>query len=457
MRQDLGKIAQTLKALFSAAKTGGMTAALPARVVAEINRREEAGERLVGWVQLTLVVTFGTLYTISPRAEGSSNTSFTATVLIIYFVFTLFRVWLSYRRVLPTWYLVISIIADVGLLCALIYSFHIQYNQPAAFYLKAPTMIYLFIFISVRALRFDPRFVLLTGLVAAFGWFALVIYALTSDMGQMGITRNFVDYMTSNSILIGAEIDRGIAILGVTFVLTLALYRARAVLIDAISSHTAATDLAQFFSPQVAASITGADSLPAAHMSQTREAAIVMVDLRSFTATAATLPAATVMTVLGIYQDAAVQAIEANGGQIDKFMGDGILATFGAVQDSETHAADALRAALALIEAIEAIEPAVREAGWSGTFRAGVAISSGLVTVGVVGGQSRLEFTVIGNAVNTAAKLEAANKAEKTRALTDAATYSRAKAQGYDRPARELRPARHVSGLSGKVDLVVLA
>jgi adenylate cyclase len=453
----VARIIETLKALFALARSGGMTGALPARVVAEIDRREAAGERLVGWVQLALVVSFGTLYAISPRAEGSSNTSFTSTVLVIYFVFTLFRVWLSYRRVLPTWYLVISIIADVGLLCALIYSFHIQYNQPAAFYLKAPTMIYLFIFISVRALRFDPRFVLLTGVMAAVGWFALVIYALNTDMGQMRITRNYVDYMTSNSILIGAEIDRGIAILGVTLVLTLALYRARAVLIDAISSHTAASDLAQFFSPQVAASITTADSLPAAQMSKTREAAILMVDLRSFTATAATLPAETVMTVLGLYQDAAVRVIEAHDGQIDKFMGDGILATFGAVQDSETHAADALRAAVALTRAIDAIEPAVRAAGWSGPFQAGVAVSSGLVTVGVVGGQSRLEFTVIGNAVNTAAKLEAANKVEGTRVLTDAATFGRAGAQGHDLAAVEMRPGRHISGLAGPVDLVVLA
>jgi adenylate cyclase len=453
----VARIIEMLKALFALARSGGMTGALPARVVAEIDRREAAGERLVGWVQLALVVTFGTLYALSPRAEGSSNTSFTSTVLVIYFVFTLFRVWLSYRRVLPTWYLVISIIADVGLLCALIYSFHIQYNQPAAFYLKAPTMIYLFIFISVRALRFDPRFVLLTGLMAAVGWFALVIYALNTDMGQMRITRNYVDYMTSNSILIGAEIDRGIAILGVTFVLTLALYRARAVLIDAISSHTAASDLAQFFSPQVAASITKADSLPAAQMSKTREAAILVVDLRSFTATAAKLPAETVMTVLGLYQDAAVRVIEAHDGQIDKFMGDGILATFGAVEDSETHAADALRAAVALTLAIDAIEPAVRAAGWSGPFQAGIAVSSGLVTVGVVGGQSRLEFTVIGNAVNTAAKLEAANKVEGTRVLTDAATFDRAVAQGHDLPAVEMRPGRHISGLAKPVDLVVLA
>ena len=189
-------------------------AALPSRVLLEIQRREEQSERLVGWIQLLLVLIFGAFYLLGARAEGARGASFTTTILTIYIVFTLFRVWLSYRRVLPAWFLVMSIIADVGLLCALIVSFHVEYDQPAAFYLKAPTMIYLFIFISVRMLRFDPRFVLLTGLTATLGWFLLVVYALNTDMGDMHITHNYVEYLTSNTILIGAEVDRGIALLG---------------------------------------------------------------------------------------------------------------------------------------------------------------------------------------------------------------------------------------------------
>lgn len=453
----LGRLAELLLKPLGFALLSSHEVKIPARVQAEIDKREEAAERLIGWVQLLLVSIFGTLYLVSPRAEGGGDSSFTPWALMIYLVFTCFRVWLSYRIVLPSWYLVLSIIADVALLCGLIYSFHIQYNQPPAFYLKAPTMIYMFIFISLRALRFDPRFVLLTGLASVAGWLALVTYALMSDMGTMHITRNFVEYLTSNSILIGAEIDKGIALLGVSFVLSLALYRARSVLTDAMRSNTAANDLKQFFSPAVAETITGNDSLPMVGRSETREVSILIVDLRSFTTSAAELPPETVMTTLGLYQQAAVSEIQRHGGQIDKFMGDGILATFGAVEQSNTHAADALRAAVGLIDAIGAIVPDIRAAGWTAPFRAGVAVAAGMVTVGVVGARNRLEFTVIGTPVNLAAKLENANKIEDTKVLTEAQTYACAVAQGYATPVVEHRPGRRIPGFSGPLDLVVLA
>ena len=77
---------------------------------------------------------------------------------------------------------------------------------------------------------------------------------------------------------------------------------------------------------------------------------------------------------------------------------------------------------------------------------------------GAVGDGERLEFTVIGDAVNFAAKLEKHNKDEKTRALTDANTYALAERQGYAPPAvRERRPGRQVGGVADLVDIVVLA
>jgi adenylate cyclase len=77
---------------------------------------------------------------------------------------------------------------------------------------------------------------------------------------------------------------------------------------------------------------------------------------------------------------------------------------------------------------------------------------------GAVGDGERLEFTVIGDAVNFAAKLEKHNKDEKTRALVDSDTYGKAQQQGYAAPAvRERRPGRKVAGVADLVDIVVLA
>lgn len=436
--------------------TGHGTANIPARVLSEIDRREAAAERLIGWVQLGIVVAFSALYFVAPRAEGGYGENFVPMTLAAYFVFTLFRVALSYRITLPGWFLVASIVVDVALLCGLIFSFHIQYQQPAAFYLKAPTMIYLFIFIALRALRFDPRFVLITGVVATLGWLAMVTYALVTDMGQMHITKNYVDYLTSNTILIGAEIDKVLTLLGVTVILSVALYRGRDVLFDAIEARAAANDLRQFFAPEVATTITQAAEMPGAGSSVTREAAILFVDVRGFTSTADRMAPETVMSVLALYQHVALPVIERNGGQIDKFMGDGILATFGAVHDSETYAADALRAAVEVIVALDAEAEGFAAAGWPGTLRTGAGVACGTVTVGVVGAEGRLEFTVIGNPVNRASKLEGANKLLGSRALTDGETLRRAGMQGY---AAEAAPAvlRKIEGLTDPVEIVVLA
>jgi adenylate cyclase len=429
---------------------------IPQRVQAEIAKREDAAERLIGWVQLCILLAFATLYAVSPRAEGSAGENYTPTILAAYLVFTLLRLGLAYRSRPPGWFLVLSILIDVALLCALIFSFHIQYDQPAAFYLKAPTMIYMFIFISVRALRFDPRYVLASGLIAIVGWIFMVAYALNSDMGKMYVTRNYVDYLTSNSILIGAELDKIFALLGVTIVLTLALYRARYVAIIAAKSSTAAQDLGRFFAPEVASSITSSDELPEAGHCVTRDVGVLFVDVRAFTATADTLPSNTVMDVLGHYQQAAITEIQRFNGRVDKFLGDGILATFGGVEPSETYAADALHAATAVIDVLDAMQEEFAAMGWPGPFLTGAAAAAGPVKVGVVGANGRLEFTVIGSSVNLAAKLEDANKTQQTRALTDAATLRIARSQGYARDV-QLRTAARIDGIGQPIDIAVLA
>jgi adenylate cyclase len=169
------------------------------------------------------------------------------------------------------------------------------------------------------------------------------------------------------------------------------------------------------------------------------------------------MPPEVVMRVLAHYQMISLTEVEKHNGRIDKFMGDGILATFGAVQNSETYAADALRAASAVIAALDAAAQEFMALGWPGRFRTGAAVAAGDVTVGVVGSQGRYEFTVIGNAVNLASKLESANKVQGTRILTDGSTFNRAVAQGYVNTAALRRDGVRVTGITYPVDLVILA
>jgi adenylate cyclase len=151
-----------------------------------------------------------------------------------------------------------------------------------------------------------------------------------------------------------------------------------------------------------------------------------------------------------------VPVIQRHGGTIDKFLGDGIMATFGATEPSETYAADALRAAGAALAAVDAWN-AVRSADGQPTLRVNAAVATGQLVFGAVGDEQRLEYTVIGDPVNLAAKLEKHTKDEAVRALTTTAAYELALAQGYDGTgATERRKARTVAGLDAPVDLMVL-
>ena len=203
----------------------------PERVRRAIEEQRHQSEKLIGWIQFAVVVTFATLYAVSPKAFAA-DVSFEPVPWALggYLVFTLLRMAWSQRGSLPRWLVGLSVVVDMALLFSLIWSFHLQYEQPAAFYLKAPTILYVFIFIALRALRFEARFVTLAGVTAALGWFLLVLYAILSDAKDDMITRDYVEYMTSAQVLLGAEFDKIISILVVTVILAIAIIRARELL-----------------------------------------------------------------------------------------------------------------------------------------------------------------------------------------------------------------------------------
>ncbi len=431
-----------------------MSRNFPVRVQAAIEAQDEATERLIGWVQLGVFVVLGTFYLLAPKTF-TADAPFAPVpwALGTYFTFTLLRLALSYRMRLPNWFLSVSILVDMSLLMTLIWSFHLQYRQPPSFYLKAPTLLYAFIFIALRALRFQLRYVVLAGFSAAIGWLILVCYAIWSD--PTWVTHSYVDYMTMNKILIGAEFDKIIAIALVTAILALAISRARTLLVSAVSEGAAAEQYSRFLSPEAAVRIRGSEQPLAAGHGEARRTAVVCLDLRGFTRLAATMSPNEVMRFLTEYLDRVVPIITTRGGYIDKFMGDGILVTV-----SESSDANHVAAAFTIVdEVMTEIERWNKDLTTLGKppLKVGAAITAGTAIFGAVGGAGRLEYTVIGEAVNLAAKLEKHNKTAGTRALTTAATYHLAQAQGYHpRAPTTERPACRVDGVDEPIALVVL-
>ncbi|MET4724342.1 class 3 adenylate cyclase [Bradyrhizobium japonicum] len=126
-----------------------------------------------------------------------------------------------------------------------------------------------------------------------------------------------------------------------------------------------------------------------------------------------------VVPLLSRYLDITSEIIVANGGTIDKFIGDAVMAFWGAPQPQEDHAARCCRAALACCRAIEASGLA-DDLGQPLQIRIG--INSGRMLVGNIGSELRLNYTVIGDAVNVASRLEGANKSYGTQILIGEST-----------------------------------
>ena len=148
---------------------------------------------------------------------------------------------------------------------------------------------------------------------------------------------------------------------------------------------------------------------------------MLILDIRGFSAFAASQDPKDVVAALVSLHAIVVPIIEKHGGIVDKYLGDGMLATFGAARKSDTPAADALNA---LGEIVEAATRWTDEHSGETGLRLSLngAVTAGPVIFAALGDTARLEYTVIGEAVNLAAKLEKHNKAEGTAALTTAAT-----------------------------------
>jgi adenylate cyclase len=381
-------------------------APIPTRIATRIRAQEEASEILVGWIQLAVVLGFSLVYVASPKTF-SADAPFRPVpwVLAAYFAFTLLRLALAHRHRLPEWLRYASIVIDMALLLVLIWSFHLQYQQPPSFYLKAPTVLYIFIFIALRTLNFDARKVVTAGVVAVIGWLVLVVYVITIDPRDSMITHDYVEYLTSNSILIGAEVDKVISILVVTGVLALAIKRNLGLLTYAVREGVSNEDLARFVPAEVASLTKTSEDGVQVGLGELREATILFLDIEGFTTLSERLEPKRLVGTLNQFYAAVAEPLTRHDGAIVQFQGDAVLATFNAPRLNPEHAANAVRAALEIQALL-----ATRTFGDGIPLRARIGINTGQVVHGLIGTPDRLGYTVIGDEVNLAARLEALNK-----------------------------------------------
>jgi class 3 adenylate cyclase len=137
----------------------------------------------------------------------------------------------------------------------------------------------------------------------------------------------------------------------------------------------------------------------------------LFADLRSFTTFAERTPPDQVIAVLNRYFGEMSDAVLDNGGTLVAFLGDGLIAVFGAPVECDDHADRAVAAAREMVcDRLPRFNDWAREQGYGERFRMGIGMSSGPLMSGNVGSERRLEYTAIGDTVNTAARLESLTK-----------------------------------------------
>jgi adenylate cyclase len=138
-------------------------------------------------------------------------------------------------------------------------------------------------------------------------------------------------------------------------------------------------------------------------------ASILFQDIREFTLLSRTLDAAALLSLLNEFFSEVVAAVEREGGTVKQFTGDGVMALFGAPQAFADHASRAVRAALAMVQRLERLNQRWRARN-VGPLRIGIGIHSGEVVAGLIGPDERVEYGVVGDAVNIASRIEQQTK-----------------------------------------------
>jgi len=187
------------------------------------------------------------------------------------------------------------------------------------------------------------------------------------------------------------------------------------------SREEAIAQFSRFVNPHVVSQLLERGGLEGA--GQTREVTLLFSDIRGFTTLSETRAPAEVVDLLNRYFTLQVAVVFRHGGTLDKFIGDAIMAVWGAPLEDVDHAVHAVRCALDMADTLEGFKSGIGEIG--ADFDVGIGIHSGPAVVGLIGSDQRREYTSIGDTVNLASRIEGLTKDAKRRILVSRETMER--------------------------------
>lgn len=368
-----------------------------------LRRYEIAGLRLMAWLHLTaaLLTIIGALST----AKGALRISNIFMSIIPFAIFAL--IILRVER--------ITNLERLGLLTTLFDSLLMAW-LPISWYLfqgnaMAPEMlvkndlvIFYILLAGIQSITLRPKQPLV---VAAVGVIVITAcYVWAASIGLPPAAKDSLTAITTNQVDVNSFWFRTLFMMpfGCGTLAVLA-WRGRKLVARSASLERSITSLSRYFSPKIVDELINNEVLNSSLNGQQREIAVLFVDLESFTQLSESLPPNDVVTLLADYYQRMVECIFANNGSVDKFLGDGLMATFNMLGDQPQAARQSVLAGIAMQKALSELN-VTRQLHGLVPLKQRIGIHFGSAIIGNVGTSQRMEFTAIGDTVNTASRLQ---------------------------------------------------
>jgi len=327
------------------------------------------------------------------------------------------------------WLKYVFITLDIAIVSVLVATqplYETAADLPAVMTFRAPVFPFYFVILGVAAFSFSPGMVLWTGIAGALGWLGAFLHAAGGVDGSVN-WRAIPPNPTAEDVMavvlhpnfggLSGHLQEAILLVVVAVLIALVMWRARTTLTRQLEAERDRATLSGIFGRFVPRTIVDAMVAGRGALAPLeREATVLFADIAGFTEMTRRLGAARTVEILNVYFDEVTRIIGAHDGIVTQFQGDGVLATFNVPIEDPNHARNAFQAA----EEILACVAARKYAGER--IRVRIGLNTGSIVAGNVGGGGRQSYTVHGDAVNLAARLEALCKEHGTSLLVSDTT-----------------------------------
>ncbi len=369
-------------------------------------KREAAGLRLSLWLK---VVFFLTMLggSFSPEATDFERLygSLTSVALVVFLAVFLFLIRNKQRLSLVG---ILSAVLDGVFLTLIVIIWYLAVGGAqvsSAFLLKSTIYTFSAGLMILNCFALKPLYPAIVGVIFTLSQLGFYAYSAATD-GDLNAS-TFNEHLLSNrvSYFLYFVVQIGVPFVFGAATLTYLTHIARATVQQAVFLEKDKAQLQRYFSPRIAEKITAADEDFLKPGGTRSRLAVMFCDIRGFTKLSETLTPEQVLDVLSRYHARMVGVIFQWNGTLDKYIGDAIMATFGTPAPTADDADNALRAALAMRAELREFNAEQHAAGLP-ELAHGIAINYGEAIAGNIGTRERLEYTVIGDTVNVASRME---------------------------------------------------